>query len=348
MNTEHRYIFEKGSKKHHCPECSKKRFVRYIDTETGNLLPHHYGRCDRESKCSYHLNPYKDGYTKMIWEQEQVQSTSDWKPHKPTFNKVQYPKSKPVFIPDEVLKQTLSGYEKNVFIQNLLSRVAFPFCIDEVEKVISSYHLGTIQNGYRKGANTFPFIDFQGNIRAIQVKQFNEHNHTAGTDFLHSIIEKYHTRNNKPLPEWLEAYHKNDTKVSCLFGEHLLAKHPHNPIALVEAPKTAIYGTLYFGFPEQQTNLLWLAVYNLSSLNLNKCKSLKSRNVYLFPDLSKDGKAFELWSGKAKQIQSQLQGTHFTVSNLLEQLATEQDKLQGKDIADYLIKQDWRLFRIAN
>ncbi|MDA8910494.1 DUF6371 domain-containing protein [Crocinitomicaceae bacterium] len=345
MNTEHRYIFEKGSKKHPCPECNKKRFVRYIDTETGDLLPHHYGRCDRESKCSYHLNPYKDGYTKIIWKQEQGQSTGNWKPYKPIFKKKQYKKSIPVFIPVEVLKQTLSGYEKNVFVQNILSRVAFPFCIDEVEKAISLYRMGTVTKGYRTGANTFPFIDIEYNVRAIQVKQFDETNHTIGTDFLHSIIEKHYTRNNKPLPEWLEAYNKNETKVSCLFGEHLLSKYLYNPIALVEAPKTAIYSTLYFGTPENPTNLLWLAVYNLSSLNLDKCKALKGRNVYLFPDLSKNGKAYELWSSKAKQIQSQLQGTYFTVSDLLEQLAPEQDKVQGKDIADYLIKQDWRLFK---
>tara|TARA_B110001469_G_C9583687_1_gene289513 strand:+ start:57 stop:869 length:813 start_codon:yes stop_codon:yes gene_type:complete len=147
------------------------------------------------------------------------------------------------------------------------------------------------------------------------------------------------------LPEWLKAYNENEIKVSCLFGEHLLTKYPHNPIALVEAPKTAIYGTLYFGFPQQPKNLLWLAVYNLSSLNLNKCMALKGRNVFLFPDLSKDGKAFELWSKKANEIQKQLQGTSFTVSDLLEQLAPEQDKQKGKDIADYLIKQDWKLYR---
>ncbi len=80
---------------------------------------------------------------------------------------------------------------------------------------------------------------------------------------------------------------------------------------MVEAHKTAIYGSLYFGFPEQPKNLFWLAVYNLSSLNLNKCKALKGRNVYLFPDLFKDGKTFKLWSKKAKLIQSQLNGTIF-------------------------------------
>jgi hypothetical protein len=344
MNTEHRYIFEKGSKKNHCPECSKKRFVRYIDTETDAFLPHHYGRCDRESKCGYFLNPYKDGYAKAIWEQEQGNKT-EWKPKRPKPKMKQLNKLKRSFIPVEVLNLTRVGYEQNVFIQNLLTRVAFPFEVQDIEKVVSLYHLGTVQNGYRSGGNTFPFIDAKGNVRAVQVKQFDEQNHTTGTDFLHSIIEKHHTRNNKPLPEWLEAYNKNETKVSCLFGEHLLRKYPHNPIALVEAPKTAIYGTLYFGTPEQPENLLWLAVYNLSSLNLNKCKALEGRNVYLFPDLSKDGKAFDLWSNKANEIQKHLQGTHFQVSDLLEQLATEQDKEQGKDLADYLIKQDWRLFR---
>ena len=344
MNAEHRYIFKKGSKKHYCPECTKKRFVRYIDTHTGELLPDQYGRCDRESKCGYFLNPYKDGYAKAIWEQEQGNKT-DWKPEQPKRIKKPVKKPKRAFIPVEVFNRTRAGYEQNTFIQNLLTRVAFPFEVQDIEKVISLYHLGTVQNGYRAGANTFPFIDVQGNIRAVQVKQFDEQNHTTGTDFLHSIIEKHHTRNSKALPEWLEAYNKNETKVSCLLGEHLLSKYPYNPVALVEAPKTAIYGTLYFGFPEQPTNLLWLAVYNLSSLNLNKCQALKGRNVFLFPDLSKDGKAFELWSNKATEIQKRLRGTYFHVSDLLEQLAPQQDKEQGKDIADYLIKQDWQLFR---
>ncbi len=335
---EHRYILEKGSKKHPCPECSKVRLVRYIDTETGDYLPGQYGRCDRESKCAYHLNPYKDGYAKMIWEQAHGNKT-DWKPQRPTPKKK--PLNKPVFIPVEVLNQTQAGYEKNVFIQNLLSQVAFPFGVQDIERVISIYHLGTVQHGYRAGAITFPFIDIQNNVRAIQVKQFDKTNHTTGTDFLHSIIDKFHTRNNTPLPQWLEAYNKNDLKVSCLFGEHLLSKYPYNPIALVEAPKTAIYGTLYFGFPEQIKNFLWLAVYNLSSLNLNKCRVLKGRNVYLFPDLN----AYDNWSNKAKEIQKHFPGTSFEVSDLLDQLAPEQDKEQGKDLADYLINQDWRLYR---
>ena len=43
--------------------------------------------------------------------------------------------------------------------------------------------------------------------------------------------------------------------------------------------------------------------------------------------------------------QTKLKGTYFQVSDLLEQLAPERDKSEGKYLADYLIKLDWRLFR---
>jgi hypothetical protein len=353
-NQPHRYSLEKGSKKHHCPNCEKKRFVRYIDTQTGEYLPEQYGRCDRESKCSYHLNPYLDGYAKAIWEQEQkVTGVTKVTVPKQKYFRTQpkpQPTPKPVFFDFETFKQTLQPerYEKNTFIQNLFYRVQFPFEVDEVTKVIQLYRLGTVANGYRAGANTFPFIDIKGNVRAVQVKQFDEQNHTTGTDFLHSIIEKHHTRNNKPLPEWLGAYTKQDKRITCLFGEHLLSKYHSNPVALVEAPKTAVYGTLYFGLPETPESLIWLAVYNKSSFSFDKLKVLQGRFVYVFPDLSKDGNTFKEWETKAKEYESRLPGTRFIFSDLLEQLAPERDKSEGNDLADYLIKQDWRLFRKRN
>ena len=344
MTARHRYTLEKGSKKHHCPKCEKKRFVRYIDTQECNYIPARYGRCDREVNCGYHLNPYNDGFSKANWTASELLNSISKVGHR-KHRKSPRNKPKRTFIPTDVLRQTCDGYEKNTFIQNLLTNVAFPFEVRDVEAVIGLYHLGTVSFGYRAGAITLPFIDIKNRIRAIQVKQFDENNHTVGTDFLHSIIEKYHARNNMSQPEWIEAYKQNETKVSCLFGEHLLTKYPHNPIGLVEAPKTAIYGTLYFGGPDQPKNLLWLAVYNLSSLNLNKCKALSGRSVFLFPDLSKNGKAYDLWRKKATEIQKQLPGTFLQVSDLLERLAPGLDKAKGKDLADYLITMDWRAFR---
>jgi hypothetical protein len=343
----YRYTLEKDSKKHHCPNCGKKRFVRYVDIETGDYLPEQYGRCDRESNCSYHLNPYSDGYAKAIWEQEQGNRSelpNNWKPRRK--RAIPQPTPEPVFFDFETFKQTLQPerYEKNTFIQNLFYRVQFPFEVEEVTKVIKLYRLGTVANGYRAGAITFPFIDTKGNVRAVQVKQFDETNHTTGTDFLHSIIEKHHTRNNKPLPEWLEAYTKQDKRITCLFGEHLLSKYPNTKVYLFEAPKTAIYATLYFGFPEQ-SNTICLAVYNKSSFSFDKLKVLQGRFIYVFPDLSKDGNTFKEWETKAKEYESRLPGTRFIFSDLLEQKATPLQREQGADIADVLILRDWRDFR---
>jgi hypothetical protein len=348
MDNEYRYIFEKGSRKHICPECGKKRFVRYIDTKTGEYLPEQYGRCDREANCGYHLNPYQDGYSKMIWGKENGNSTVipiRWKP--PSTRKAPQPPVKPVYFDFEAFKRTLrpEHYENNIFIQNLFSRVQFPFDPADVTRVIELYRLGTVSAGYRSGAVTFPFIDIDGNVRAVQVKQFDEANHTTGTDFLHSILARHYNDIGKQLPEWLEAYMSQDKKVSCLFGEHLLNKFPSNRIALVEAPKTAIYGTLYFGLPETPDQYLWIAVYNKSSFSLDKVKPLQGRFVDVFPDLSKDGGTFREWEAKAKEFERQLPGTQFKMYDFLELEALEEDRVNGEDIADYLIKLDWRLFR---
>lgn len=342
---EFRFVLERGSKKHLCPGCGKKRFVRYIDTRTKEYLPLIYGRCDREADCTYWLNPYKNGYSKMIWEQENGHGNSIITPA-PQPTREPAPKQEPEFIPVEILKATRKGYDQNIFIQNLLSRNNYPFAENDIQKVIELYQIGTITKGTRKGATCFPFIDIEGNIRTIQVKQFDNSNHTTGTDFLHSIIEKHYLATKTPLPEWLTKYLLNEKKVSSLFGEQLLKVYPLNPVALVEAPKTAIYGTLYFGFPDNQANLLWLAVYNLSSLNFDKCKPLAGRVIVLFPDLSETGKAFEIWGNRAKELEKQLPGTRFIVSDLLELNANKAERKSGFDLADYLIKFDYRLFRL--
>jgi hypothetical protein len=243
------------------------------------------------------------------------------------------------YLPEPVLNDTLKGYEINTFIQNLLQW----YPAKDIEKVISLYRLGTVTDGYNKGAVTFPFIDKAGNIRTIQAKQFNEQNHTKknGTDFIHSMIEKQYLKAGDTLPDWLQDYKKNERFVSCLFNEHLLTRYPMNPVALVEAPKTAVIGTLCYGLPDSPGQLLWLAVYNKSSLTLEKCKVLKGRKVVLYPDLN----AFNDWNAKAKEISESLPGTRFVVSDLLELNANEADIKNGLDLADYLTRFDYKLFR---
>jgi uncharacterized protein DUF6371/uncharacterized protein DUF6965/zinc ribbon protein len=329
-----------------CPFCGAiKHWQRYYDIETGEVLPEKYGLCDNASKCGKGLNPYNDGYNKMIREKEKCHHPDIPRSKQNIINRKVISNQHPVFIPKEVLIQTLEGYEQNVFVQNLLHQVPFPFPNEDVERAIALYYLGTIQNGYMKGSITFPYIDIDSNVRAVQVKLFDENNHSTTPSFLHSIIEKDYRKFNEPLPNWLGTYSNQNLKVSSLFGAHLLNKFPLNTVALVEAPKSAIVGTLYFGFPEQANNILWLAVYNKGSLNFNKCKALKGRRVILFPDLSKDGDTFKSWSQKAKELEKKIPGTKFIVSDLLEKNACQADKSKGLDLADYLIELDWRGFR---
>jgi hypothetical protein len=175
-------------------------------------------------------------------------------------------------------------------------------------------------------------------VRAVQVKLFDKNNHTTKTTFLHSIIEQNLKRLNKPYLDWLVNYKKNDKIVTCLFGTHLLKQFPNNPIELVEAPKTAIYASLHFGLPENDSDLLWLSVFNLSSLSLDKCNVLENRKVILYPDLSKDGSAYYLWKRKSKELSHKIPNTQFMISNFLEENTTNQDKKNGLDLADYLIR----------
>jgi predicted phosphatase len=85
---------------------------------------------------------------------------------------------------------------------------------------------------------------------------------------------------------------------------------------------------------------IWLAVGSLTNLNAEKCSVLKGRNVILFPDLN----GFDKWSNKAKEL-SHL--AIFTVSDLLERKATEAERKQGFDLADYLIKYDCKTFALT-
>jgi len=396
-----RYKLDKSSKKFTCPQCDKKRFVRFIDSNTSEYLPDHYGRCDREDECNFHNLPpletkavfvelteiksYSDKAYQLkqnetlyfipkslvheiledgIYISEYFYNDSEDKKPKYDRNNTKYfnnenidgiqstvtkPKAPtPIYYFDfETFKATLKDYDKNIFIQNLLHNVKHPFTKNDITKIIELYRVGTISNNYRAGAITFPFIDINNNVRAIQVKEFDKGNHTKhkGTDFLHSMIERHYKRKEKPVPKWIENYNKNDLKVSCLFGEHLLKKYPNNPIALVEAPKTAIYGSLYFGLPTDSNSFIWLAVYNKSSLNLDKVKVLEGRKVVLFPDLSKDGNTFNLWNDKAKEFNKSLKNTNFKTTDLLERLATTEQKKEGLDIADVLINHDWKQYR---
>lgn len=115
-----------------------------------------------------------------------------------------------------------------------------------------------------------------------------------------------------------------------MFGEHLLIDKI-KPVAIVESEKTAIIASVYL------PQFIWVAVGSLTNLTAEKCSILKGRKVILFPDLN----AFDKWTSKAKEL------SHiaiFFVSDLLERKATEAERQKGFDLADYLVKYDYKVF----
>ncbi len=107
----------------------------------------------------------------------------------------------------------------------------------------------------------------------------------------------------------------------CLFGEHLLTEDPTAPVALVESEKTALIAM------GKMPSFLWLATGSLNEFKPTKLEILKNRIVVAFPDLG----AYDIWKKKAAEM-----GFHISVSDFLEQNATDEQREKGLDIADYL------------
>ena len=127
-----------------------------------------------------------------------------------------------------------------------------------------------------------------------------------------------------------------------------MKRYPNNPIILVEAPKTAIYGTCYYDLPKDEKNFLWLAVYNKSSLTEEKFKILEGRTILLIPDLSIDSRTFNEWKDKALKFAKKFNNTNVVVWDFLERNAPEELKKSGGDFADYLDRFSWQEYQNGN
>ena len=311
--SEHRYILEpyKGmNSRYHCPGCQQrdKTFSLYIDTDTGEHIHPSVGRCNRESNCGYHYTP------KQYFQDNNISfDTPQPKAYKPRPVAHQ---PKPVsFIPAEAFKASLKAHEANHFVQFLINL----FGVEVASQLVSKYFIGSSKHW--NGATVFWQIDTQGKVRTGKIMLYS---HTTGKrvkePFNH--INWVHKALKQPEFELRQ----------CLFGEHLLIDKT-KPVAIVESEKTAVIASVYL------PQFVWVAVGSLTNLNAEKCSILKGRTVTLFPDLN----GFEKWSNKAKEL-SHL--ANFTVSDLLERKATEAEKKQGFDLADYLIKYDYKAFAL--
>jgi hypothetical protein len=307
----HRYILEPYkdlNSRYNCPGCKKpKTFSRYIDSTTGQHLHASVGRCNRESNCGYHRTP------KQYFQDnpDSIDSGSNRSTKKP---EVRPAITTPSFIPSLIFKKSQNEFDKNCFVKYLISL----FGREITRNLISKYKIGTSKHW--EGSTVFWQIDISEKVRTGKIMLYN------------SDTGK---RVKKPFSHitWAhKAVQMPDFQLTqCMFGEHLLSDQASKPIAIVESEKTAIIASVYL------PQFIWLATGSLNNLNLKICQPLKGRAAAIFPDLN----GFDKWSEKAKSLPSDFS---FTVSDLLERKATETEKLQGLDLADYLIRFDSKDF----
>ncbi len=326
-----KYQLDTSSKKWKCPFCNQKTWVRYTHTSSPNdYLEEKYGRCDREVKCGIHTKPGGINFEK------------NWSLH----NHIEQP---PVFTPipkDVYTSYREADHSKNMFLNNLKNNNQSSIPSELIDEVSQLYRIGTITSTYFHGAVCFPYIDHNDVINAVQVMLYDRLNKRKKQNFLHSIIESEYRQRNQLLSKWIGKYKENESKVNCFYGAHLLKQFPNNPVALVESAKTAVIATLYFGLPKNVQDIIWLGTYSSKAIGLSKIKPLKNRTVLLIPDLSKDDKLSEAWVTTFKSHQKYVKGLNFKLVNYLDQIATNEEKDQGLDLADYLIRQDWKQFRV--
>lgn len=335
QTSEYRYTTQpyKGkSTRYPCPACGVPyKFRRYIDSNTGWHLPEIYGICNRADKCGYRLSPYdKDSngmsYALQMWEQERgtrsnMASHTAYKPTPRPFV------PQPIYaLPDELRQQSLGHYDQNQFAKLLQAHFGW----GQADELLTCFQIGT--SAYWGGACVFWFIDEQGRTRGGQVVLFEPDGHTAYrkeercTRWVHTaLLERYYQR-KEARPDWLTTYAQNGQKAPCLFGlSQLGSVSPTKPVALVEAPKTAVLCSRYYpGF-------VWLAVGAKDWLNAERLAPIQGRAITLFPDHA----AYTDWNRKAEAFRSQ--GFQIQTSDYLERQPVPPELKSGYDLADVIL-----------
>jgi len=207
--TQYKYYLDKSSKKFNCPQCNKKGFVKFIETETGHYAESQYGRCDREVKCGYMQYPTNNSII--------------------NYNYIAPPPAKPSYIDKKILQETLNKYEKNPLATFLYSH----YSEDEVKNTFEKYQVGTAN--MFNGSTVFWQIDNTGNVHTGKIMAYDsstgnriKNKHITSITWVHCKLK---------IPK--------DSIRQCLFGLHLL-NETTKQIAIVESEKTALIMSIEF------------------------------------------------------------------------------------------------------
>ena len=211
-------------------------------------------------------------------------------------------------IDDAMVEATMRGYDRN----NLFAFVAAIIGSDEARRLMEMYRVGTSKHW--QGATVFWQISNDGEVR-------------GGKIMLYDRLTGHRVQEPFPHINWVHSVLRlPDFKLTqCFFGEHLLPYIRDKPVAIVESEKTAILATHYL------PQYLWLATGGkCSCLTREAIQALRGREVMLVPDLN----ATDDWRKKLTLFDDS--GIKATLFESLEQMATDEQREQGLDIADFL------------
>ena len=213
------------------------------------------------------------------------------------------------YIDNELMERTLSNYSINplfVFLTGIIGK-------EETERIFRLYKVGTSKKW--NGATVYWQIDRFGRVRSGKIMLYNssDGHRVKGP---HSYVSWVHS----------ELHLDNFNMKQCLFGEHLLSQDPSKPIAIVESEKSALIASHFM------PDFIWLATGGIHGcFKEESIKVLKKRSVMLCPDLG----AFEVWKAKMPMLSAVC--SKVIISEHIELVATEEQRKNGLDIADFLL-----------
>lgn len=302
---QYRYSLENGSRKFPCPKCDQLRFVRYVDNTTGEYFGERFGRCDREQNCGYHVRPATENNGGRYITKKSF--TASQAPQASTFD----------ILPLELMEKSHAHGRNNHFVQFLFSEQLTPYKAihfepEAVQRVIELYKIGSAREWTR--ATVFFQIDRAGRVRAGKIILFDPMKGKR----IKGFVQWVHTAKGANIQGF--QLHQ------CFFGEHLL-KDSSKPVAIVESEKTAVICTIV------KPDFIWLATGGKMNFQSKFCRCLHKKSVLVYPDLG----AFEDWKKRVQRINAEM-NLSMKVSDVLERIATESEREQGLDIADFILK----------
>ena len=290
-----------------CPNCGKKTFVNYIYPDGTPVADGVCGKCDRADKCGVHYPP------REYFKDNEHLNPRTFKKYRP---QPQRPKIiPPTYIPTNLWKSSMRGYEHNPLVRFLHSifdgnaGVAIPNIVDSTVK---KYGVGT--SAKYGGSTVLWQIDQYFNIRSGEIQAYDA---TTG--------KRDHQKKN-----WVHAVMADkfpDFKLEqCFFGSHLIKRADEvmaqknvkrremnidgevEPIIwLMESPKAAIILSIVLAWGGERSLFIPMASCGCQGFNptferkqnrFDKHQVLKNRKVVLFPDNGK----FENWKSKGEML----------------------------------------------